>query len=104
MVSLTTGIDPTVVQTRIQYDSLNHSVFYVQLEDDGLTRFSVENAAAAMKDLMRAISELADEVASQSVPRLKTYSRHQYTLHGNKRDMTPPEGNFEPELRGNRII
>ena len=103
MVSLTIGIDPTGVQTCMQHDSLIHSVFYVQLEDDGLTRFSVDNAAAAMK-VMRAISELADEVASQSVPRLKTYSRYYYTLHCNKRYMTPPEGNFEPELRSSRII
>ena len=48
--------------------------------------------------------ELADELARQSVPRLKTYFRYYYTLHGNKRHMPASEGNFDPELRSSRTI
>lgn len=43
IASLTVGLDPAGVQTSQQRDSLNHSVIYVKLEDDGVARFSMEN-------------------------------------------------------------
>ena len=49
IASLTTGLDSNGVQTRIQHDSYNHSVLYVELEDDGIARFSMENKSTAKK-------------------------------------------------------
>ena len=49
LASLTVGLDPAGIQTQDQHDSLNHSVFYVALGEDGHTRFSMENSARSKK-------------------------------------------------------
>jgi hypothetical protein len=47
IASLTLGLDLHGEQTSRQHDSLNHSVFYVELENDGIARFSMENAESS---------------------------------------------------------
>ena len=54
LTSLTIGPDPDGVQNRRQVDSLNHTVFYVQLEGDRQARFSMENQETSKKGTISA--------------------------------------------------
>ncbi|OLL26912.1 hypothetical protein NEOLI_005343 [Neolecta irregularis DAH-3] len=46
---LTVRLDTSGMQTPQQHDSLDQSVFYVMLENDCITRFSMENSAISKK-------------------------------------------------------
>ena len=45
--ALTVGRDPRCVQRAGQHDSLNHSVHYLKLRNDGQIRFSMDNRGSA---------------------------------------------------------
>lgn len=50
LANLTTGRDPAGVWTSHQHDSINHSLLYVSLAEDGVARFNMENAAKILHD------------------------------------------------------